>query len=125
MTDAELVDRCEMLALPPDAFSHREHIRLAFAVLAQERDLAAAGTRFRTMLRRFAGAKYHETITWAYLATIAERMHGRTYASSLELLADQPDLLDHTGGALARHYDVAQITASATARAVFVLPRKP
>jgi hypothetical protein len=127
VTDAELVTRFEALALNPAELSHREHVRLAFTVLAQERDLAAAAVRFRRMLRRFTDAhssvKYHETITWAYLAIVAERMYGRGYASSHELLAEHADLLDHERGALARHYDVPDITASPVAKATFVLPR--
>jgi len=129
VTDGELIARFEALALTPAELTHREHVRLAFTVLAQERELAPAATRFRTMLRRFtdahgAGAKYHETITWAYLAIVSERMYGRAYASSQEMLAEHADLLDHKRGALARHYDVAEITASPVARALFVLPRK-
>ncbi|HEY1558939.1 MAG TPA: hypothetical protein VGF94_29145 [Kofleriaceae bacterium] len=105
--------------------THRRHLELGFDVLVREPDFAAAAATFRAELRRFAGAKYHETITWAYLALIAERMHGRGYASAAELLAEHPDLLDHRTGALARSYDVAEITASPLARAVFVLPRRP
>src|SRR5437870_7409641 len=110
LNDAALTAAFEALAVRPEDFRHREHVRLAFALLARERDLAAAAAAFRALLKRFADAvgaagKYHETITWAYLAIIAERMQGRAYSSSRELLADHPDLLDHRGGALARHYD--------------------
>ena len=127
LDDQALLERFEALAIPPAAFRHREHIRLAFAMLARA-DLAAAGGRFKHALLRFADAagargKYHETLTWAYLTLIAERMHARTYASSFELLDANPDLLDHRGGAIARYYDVASITACPIARAVFVLPR--
>jgi hypothetical protein len=128
--DSDLLHRFEALQLRPDELGHREHVRLGYAVLAAQPDFAAAASRFRAGLRRFATAngahgKYHETITWAYLALIAERMHGRGYASSHELLAANDDLLDHRGGALARCYDVASLTASPVARAVFVLPRRP
>jgi len=127
VSDGELLAAFEALAVGPGEFHHREHVRLAFAVLAREPDLAAAAGRFQRLLLRFtaahgAEAKYHETLTWAYLAVIAERMHGQAYASSHELIAAHPDLLDHRGGAIARHYDVAAITASPLARAVFVLP---
>ena len=129
MTDAELLAAFEALELAPVGFGHREHLRVGFALLQREGDLAHAAVVFRTLLRRFAeavgaGAKYHETITWAYLALIAERMHGRGYGSAAELLADHPDLLEHRTGALARSYDVAALTASPLARAVFVLPTR-
>lgn len=130
LDDASLLTRFEGLAISPREFRHREHVRLAFAVLARERDLGDAAARYRTALRRFTAAigapgKYHETLTWAYLAIIAQRMHGCNYPSSFEFLAAHPDVLDHLHGALARHYDVAAITASPVARAVFVLPERP
>jgi hypothetical protein len=130
LDDDALLAAFEALAIRPEDFRHREHVRLAFAVLAREGELAAAVIAFRTMFKRFATAigaqaKYHETITWAYLVLIAARCHDRSYASSQQLLADHPDLLDHRGGALARCYDVAAITASPLARLLFVLPSKP
>jgi hypothetical protein len=125
--DAELVERFEALQIEPRDFRHREHVRLAFAMLAGS-DLAEAGPRFARALRRFAtaigaAAKYHETLTWAYLGLVSERADAGAYASSLEFVERNPDLLDHRGGAIARYYDVAAITACPIARRVFVLPR--
>jgi hypothetical protein len=125
--DAELVERFEALELAPRDFRHREHVRLAFAMLAGK-DLAEAALRLRRALLRFATAagapaKYHETLTWAYLGLVQERMYGAAYASSLDFVERNPDLLDHRGGALARCYDVEAITACPIARRVFVLPR--
>ncbi len=127
MTDAALLAAFESLALPPAEFHHREHLRVAFQILRETGDFAVAAQRFRTALVRFAEAagasgKYHETLTWAYLALVHERMAAADYATSLDLLAAHPDLLDHKTGALARYYDVAAITASPLARRVFVLP---
>ena len=127
MDDTVLLDafvRCDL-----ERFGHREHVRVAFAILQREGDLARAVVTFRDLLKRFArslGAegKYHETLTWAYMIVIAERMHGRGYVSSNELLEENPDLLDHKNGAIARYYDIAAITASPLARAVFVLPER-
>jgi hypothetical protein len=128
LDDDALLAAFAALRLPAADFHQREHIRLAFTLLRRhDGDLATSAAVFRALLQRFAAAigvasLYHETITWAYLAIIAERMHGRGYATSAELLADHPDLLDHRTGALARCYDVAAITQSPVARAVFVLP---
>jgi len=129
MTDAELLARFEALTLPPTEFRHREHVRLAFAMLSDADDFGAAALRYRTALRRFAthvGApgKYHETITWAYLALVHQRMHDHPGGDSLALLERCPELLDHVGGALARHYDVRAVTASEVARRIFVLPER-
>jgi len=125
--DATLLARFEALEVAPADFHHAEHIRLAFSMLAAEVDFGRAAIRFRDALIRFAtsiGApgKYHETLTWAYLALVHERMVAGTYASSLELLTAHPDLADHRTGALARYYDLDAITASPLARRVFVLP---
>ena len=127
LDDDTLLLRFEALELQASDFRHVDHIRLAFAILAAEADFGRAAIRFRTALIRFAEAagatgKYHETLTWAYLALVHERMAGDAYASSLELLAAHPDLADHKGGALARYYDLDAITASPLARRVFVLP---
>jgi hypothetical protein len=48
------------------------------------------------------------------------RMEG--HSASDDMLCANPDLLDHRHGALARHYDVAAITADPFARRLFVLP---
>jgi hypothetical protein len=130
LDDSALVAAFEALAVPPAEFRHREHVRLAFAMLTGA-DFGDAALRFRRALKRFAAAagasaKYHETLTWAYIAIVHQRMHEAPAASSLDFVADHPDLLDHAAGALARYYDVASITASVLAREVFVLPgRRP
>ena len=133
LDDAELVAQFEALAVAPRDFRHREHVRLAYALL-RGADFGEAAQRFRTALRRFATAagvpgRYHETLTWAYLAVIARRLvedpsPAGSPTGSIEFLARHPDLLDHKSGAIARHYDVAEITASPVARAVFVLPER-
>lgn len=114
--------------LTPAEFHHREHVRVAFVCLARAGDLATAAIEFRAALQRLAiaiGAPhlYHETLTWAYLIEIHARMAAAPpYASSLDFVAANPDLLDHKRGAIARYYDVAAITASPLARRCFVLP---
>src|SRR3954468_7606551 len=123
LDDATFLGRFERLEITPGEFTHREHLRLAFVML-RDADFGDGAVRFRAAFRRFtsnfgATAKYHETLTWAYLALVAQALHERAYASSFELLADRPDLLDHRGGTLSRHYDVAAITASPIARRIF------
>ena len=127
VTDAELFAGFEAARLAPAEFGHREHVRCAYVALARRGDLAAAAVDYRTSLRRLAAAlgapdRYHETLTWAYLVLIQQRMRQTPCADSLDLLARHPDLLDHRAGALARYYDVPAITASPEARAWFVLP---
>ena len=129
MDDGALVAAFEALAIDPAAFRHREHVRLAYAMLAGA-DFGEAAVRYRRALQRFAAAagaaaKYHETLTWAYLAIVHRRMHEASDpGDSRELVARHPDLLAHRGGALARYYDVAAIAACPLARRVFVLPER-
>jgi hypothetical protein len=142
MRDDDLLARFEALQIEPRDFGHAEHVRLAYAMLADLGDFGEAAVRYRRALRAFAAhvgaaGKYHETLTWAYLALVHEQMFelyrergvdpgdrvARQSVTSLELLARFPDLADHRAGALARYYDVKAIAASPTARAVFVLPR--
>lgn len=128
LDDATLVRRFESLELAPADFRHREHVRIAFAMLV-DTDLADAAQRFKRALVRFAtaagaAAKYHETLTWAYLALVQERMARGSYPSSLVFVNENPDLLDHRRGAVAQLYDLDAITACPIARRVFVLPRR-
>ena len=126
IADSEIIRGFEDCTLSAASFGHREHLRVAWAYL-RAHSFADAAARFATNLRRFADAhgasgKYHETVTWAYMAILHERMHASRELSFDELLAKNPDLLDHEHGALRAHYDRATL-ASDLARAVFVLPR--
>ena len=130
LDDDALFEAFTTVRLAPDRFRHCEHVRVACIYLLRAGDLASAAFEFRAALRRFvtvhgAAKLFHETLTWAYLVLIHERMMAASYTSSLELIAANPDLLDHRGGALARYYDVGAITASPLARSCFVLPGDP
>lgn len=125
MTDAELLRSFEDCTLPNSAFHHQDHVRLAWLYLRQYPALAALG-RFTEGLKRFAAANgrpglYHETITWAYLLLIHERM-ARTEAATWEEFAQgNPDLLAWNPSVLDRYYEKATL-GSELARRVFVLP---
>jgi len=127
LDDEALLGGFESARLPAAAFGHAEHVRAAFLYLTRHPDFGEAAVRFRSALRRFAAAKgvpdrYHETLTWAYLALINERAHGSSFASSAGFLRSHPELLDAKGGVFSRYYDLGAITRSARARQVFVLP---
>src|SRR5688500_3403800 len=124
---AELVGAFERCTLPPAQLDHRAHLRLGYAYLQRERDLAAAALAFRRALRRYVAAhgvahRYHETITWAYLCLLEQHRQAEPSLAFAELARRAPELLDHRGGALARHYEVAAIAACPRAAATFVLP---
>lgn len=127
LDDDALLDGFESARLPAAAFRHAEHVRAAFLYLTRHADFGEAAVRFRAALRRFAAAhgvpdRYHETLTWAYLALINERAHGSSFASSADFLRRHPELLDAKGGIFSRYYDLAAVTRSPKARQLFVLP---
>jgi hypothetical protein len=125
MTDAELLEGFETAELPNGRFHHAEHVRTAWLYLRREPVLPAIA-RFTADLKSFAAAKgapglYHETITWAYLLLIHERLAARPTETWEEFARDNPDLLVWKGGALSRLYR-AETLSSDLARRVFVLP---
>jgi hypothetical protein len=112
--------------LPEDRFHHHDHVRAAWLLLREEAS-AAALARFSGALKRFAVAKgrtqlYHETITWAYVLLINERVQrsgGRLDWE--EFAAANPDLLTWRPSVLDRYY-TSETLGSALARQVFLLP---
>lgn len=122
MLDRELVRAFEDCTLPPAEFSHRNHVRLAWLYL-REGTLLEALNRFVEGLRRYAGslgasAKYHETVTWAYLFLIHERMSGGEHATFDAFAAANADLFN---GILEKYYS-KETLASDRARQMFVMP---
>lgn len=126
MNDRDFLAAFEDSTLPEECFHHRDHVRAAWLLL-REFSPSAALERFSTALKRFAAAKgktglYHETITWAYLLLINERMErgGRggdwdEFASAnSDLLVWHPSVLDG--------YYTPETLGSDLARRVFLLP---
>jgi len=110
----------------PRGFHHSDHVRVAFAYVALY-SLPEAAARFCAALKRFAAARgkpqlYHETITWAYLVLIRERIAraGRSETWE-EFAARNPDLLIWKGGVLSALYRQETLD-SEIARHTFVLP---
>jgi hypothetical protein len=126
MTDQELMDRFENGTLPKECFHHHEHVRVAFLYLTTYPVLEALQL-FSKTLQRFAEAHgkpqlYHETITWAYVFLIRERIARAGKIQSWDEFArNNPDLLAWKGGILTRYYCAETLTTE-LARAVFVLP---
>ena len=123
MTEKELRARFEDLTLDPQLLSHREHVRLAWTYL-RDHPLIDVLRIFPENLRRFAMSigkpgLYHETITWAYLVIVAERMARGVGQSWSEFAAVNADLF--VRGFLTRYYD-SETLASDFARRVFVYP---
>ncbi len=125
MNDADLLAAFESSRLPEDCFHHRDHVRAAWLLLQE--NPAGALERFSSALKRFAAAKgktglYHETITWAYLLLINERMErGGRGVDWERFAASNPDLMKWRPSVLEDYY-TPETLASDLARRVFVLP---
>jgi len=103
-------------------FRHRDHLRLAWHYL-NAFGLDETLQRFPKQIKAFAnrvGAPglYHQTITWAYLFAIHERMQGREWDRFEE---ENPDLFGSPKRWLGRYYSQARLSSN-RAREVFLLP---
>ena len=126
MTGEELIQQFEDGTTSADTFHHADHVRLAFEYLCRYPALEAL-QKFSAALQRFAAAhgkaqRYHETITWAYLLLIRERIARAGCAQTWEEFAEgNADLLLWKGGVLARLYRQETLDSD-LARHTFVLP---
>jgi len=126
VSERELVAAAENCTFPCGGFRHADHVRLAWIYL-RERPLLDAIARFASALRRFAAhcgaaGKYHETITWAYMLLIHERMQRDDCGDDWERFClANADLFHRTPSILERYY-ATQTLESDLARRIFVLP---
>jgi hypothetical protein len=125
LSDDELLARFEDGSLPSGAFHHEQHVRVAWMFVRRYGMPEALG-RFSRALKRFAEAKgsaglYHETITWAYLILVAERI-ARGRAESWDRFAEaNPDLLTWKPSVLDRYYAPGTLQSD-LARRTFLMP---
>ena len=104
-------------------FPHREHVRMAFAML-QRYDFAESVLLYSRALRAMAARAgkpqaFHQTVTIAFLSLIAERLEGGQWDDLSAFTRDNPDLLDKS--TVARWYRPERL-ASEHARRTFLLP---
>jgi hypothetical protein len=109
-------------------FGHEDHIRVAWLYL-QEMSLTGAIDRFRKGAMAFARSRgkpeiYNETMTWAYLILIAERIARCGDSSSwVEFTKGSADLFEAKHAVLKRYYR-EETLSSEFARGVAVLPER-
>jgi hypothetical protein len=126
--DDELLRQFEDCSLPLERFRHRVHIQIAFLYLCRYPVLDVLG-RFPAALTRYAEAHgksglYHETITWAYVLLIHERMERAGQAQSWEeFTSANADLMTWSGSVLQQYYR-NETLSSDLARKIFLFPDK-
>lgn len=111
--------------IAPDAFSHRDHLRLAYVYLA-DADVDAAHGRMRSALIGFldrhgiTATKYHETMTRAWILAVRHFLEKTDTASSADEFIDaHPEMLDPA--IMLTHYSAGRLFSD-EARADFVEP---
>jgi hypothetical protein len=128
MNDSEWMEAFERCKLPNDSFPHADHVRMAFLYLQKYAPLEAL-RRFSSALARLAAAHgkpnlYHETITWAFLLLIRERIaRSNSPQTWAEFSAANPDLLRWDDNVLKKYYRPETLT-SELAKSVFLFPDK-
>lgn len=110
--------------IDPAQFPHRAHVRVGYELLEQHL-FPEALLHLARGLRRLAEKAghpeaYHETITVAFLALIAERRLQGCYSNWEDFAARNPDLMEKR--LIEKFYPPARLQ-SRLARQTFVLPR--
>ena len=129
MTDDEFIASFEDCSLAAASFHHFEHVRMAFLYLSRYPALQAL-ERFSISLARFAAAngkpgRYNETVTWAFMLLIRERIARAGCPLTWPEFADKnADLLNWEDNILKKYYR-DETLSSALAKSTFLLPDKP
>jgi hypothetical protein len=128
IADGALIRQFEDCSVPLDRFRHSAHIHIAFSYLCKY-PLLEVLRRFPDALARYAQAHgkprlYHETITWAYILLIHERMKRAGKAQNwADFAATNADLLTWSDSILKRYYREETLSCE-LAREIFVFPEK-
>jgi hypothetical protein len=118
----------ESCTLPIGSFHHAEHVKMAFLYLQKFAPLEALD-RFSSNLARFAAAHgkpglYNETITWAFLLIIRERIaRANSPQTWAEFSSANADLLRWDDNILKKYYR-AETLSSELAKRIFLFPDK-
>jgi len=128
MSEEELLAQLESCTLPEDQFHHADHLHAAWLYLSRF-PASEAIAKFSKALRSYAASlgkagRYHETVTWAYLLLLNERIQRSEPAATWgQFIVAHPDLFDWKNSILLRYYR-PETLASDLARRVFVMPDK-
>jgi hypothetical protein len=128
LSDDDFIAGFESARLANGGFHHCDHLRMAFLYLSRYPVLEAI-ERFCASLAKFAKANgkpqlYNETVTWAFLLLIRERMARAARPLTWdEFAAQNPDLLVWKDGILLKYYR-EETLSSELAKKVFLFPDK-
>jgi hypothetical protein len=123
--DAQFIEELEAGTLPPAEFDHRGHLRAGFLYLRRH-DFPGACVAMKRAIQVFAATLgkatlYHETLTVAYLALIAERLAEEPAELGWNAFIERyPELASREY--FERYYPRGSIDRP-EAKATFILPR--
>ncbi len=126
MTGDDLIDQLESCALPDDQFHHADHLHAAWIYLTRF-TAPEAIAKCSQALRAYAASRgkpdrYHETVTWAFLLLLNERIHRMEPGATWDqFVAGNRDLFDWKNSILLRYYRPETLD-STLAREVFLMP---
>jgi hypothetical protein len=126
--DEVLIAQFENCSLPLECFHHGVHVQIVFLYLCRFPVLEVLA-RFPAALTRYAEAHgksglYNETITWAYIFLIGERMIRANRAQTwAEFQVENQDLLSWKDNILKKYYR-AETLSSQLAKDAFLFPDK-
>lgn len=126
MSDDAFLNELEACTLPEDHFHHADHLRAAWLYLRRLPPTEAIA-KFSSVLRSYTASmgkagRYHETITWAFLLLVNERMYRSAQAAGWDsFAAANQDLFDWKNSILSRYYR-EETLKSEFASKVFVMP---
>jgi len=129
MTNREIVERFEQGIPHGDGFHHADHLRVGFAYIC-EFPIYEAMQKFSSALKALAikngrPHRYNETITWAYLFLIRERITRAGGRLEWEEFVEQnPDIFAWKPDILSRYYR-EETLQSDLAKSMFVMPDLP
>lgn len=97
MTDAEFLQQIEGCTLPKEAFTHRNHVRLAWLYL-NDRQAGDADARIAATIQRYAtsiGAarKYDHELTVKWMRRVECAMAATPAESFEAFIAERPELM--------------------------------
>ena len=122
--DTEFLADFEQGRLDPTQFPHRSHVRVGYELLERypfpEALLHLARGLRRLVAKAGRPEVYHETITAAFLALIAEHRARHRYAGWEDFAASNPALFRKE---LLEEWYAPAVLQSPVARATFILPR--
>jgi hypothetical protein len=128
MSDEAFARAFENGLIPPSAFGHLAHVRVAWVYLREAESVDQALSRMRDAIRGFAAAagatqKYHETITILWMRLLAEVRAKGASGELADVLRAHPALGDKD---LPLHYYTRERLFSEEARAAWLEPdRQP